>query len=138
MMSATKCRICGDYMYDRMGIHCCGPSYLVVILGSNNVPTTPFEIWEQLRVVRQFSDRGPSDAVENAVRDYHNLAAEYSSNTVAGAMPWGDWRLWEIAHEEDDWALLDPALLTWYDVTMRMEPSYVADQISRPSAVGGG
>lgn len=126
---ADKCRICGDYMYDWMGPHRCRPSYQVVIIGNDAVPTEPFEIREQLRVVRMFSDYGPADAVENAVTVYHNQAAEYSSNTVAGAMTWQEWLKWDADHEDDDGALLDPALMIWYEVAAQMEVSYRASKL---------
>lgn len=126
-----KCRICGEYKIEIFGAHRCGPSYQVVIIGNDEPPDAPFQLREQLRVLRVFSQYDMSDAVQDAVADYHHRAAEYSDNTTVGAMTWEHWQVWEAEHEDDD-ALLDPALLTWYDVTLRMEPAYKAYQRSLP------
>lgn len=136
MMPTTKCRICGEYAFEIFGSHRCGPSYQVVIIGNNDPPRTPFEMRQQPQVRRKFSLHGIDDAVEQAVGDYHAWASEYAESTTAGAMPWEQWKTWEADHDDD--ALIDPALLTWYEVTLRMEPAYATHQLSRPSAAGGG
>ena len=125
-----KCNICGEYKIEIFGSHRCGPSYQVVIIGNDDPPSAPFELREQLRARRVFSNYDMSDAVQEAVADYHHWAAEYSDNTTAGAMTWEHWQQWEAEHEEDDDALLDPAL-TWYAVTMMLEPSYRAHELNR-------
>lgn len=117
--------------------HRCGPSYQVVIIGNDDPPTKPFVLREQLAVRRAFSYHSIEDAVEQAVGNYHAWAAEYAESTTAGAMTWEQWKRWENDHEDDDDALLDPALLTWSRVTLRMEPTYVVHKLSRPGAAGG-
>lgn len=131
-----KCRICGEYMFLSFGNHRCGPSYQVVIIGNDDPPSAPFELRAQLSVRRVFS-YDMNDAVQTAVAHYHDRALEYSDNTTVGAMTWEQWQQWESEHEDDDDALVDPAMLTWYDVALRMEPTYLAHQLSRPSADGG-
>lgn len=131
MMPMTKCPICGEYEINIFGPHRCGPSYQVVIIGKDDPPSAPFELRDQLRVQRVFSQYDMIDAVQNAVADYHHRAAEYSGSTTAGAMTWEQWQRWEADHEDDDDALIDPALLTWYEVTLRMEPAYSVHKVTR-------
>lgn len=128
-MAITKCRICGEYAFEIFGPHRCGPSYQVVIIGNDDPPNAPFELHQQLQVRRKFSPNGMDDAVEQAVGDYHARADEYAESTTAGAMTWEQWKIWEADHDDDDDALIDPAMLTWYEVTLRMEPMYRIRQL---------
>lgn len=133
-----KCRICGEYKIEIFGSHRCGTSYQVVIIGNDDPPAKAFDWRMQLWCGRKFSEYGPDDAAQNAVADYQSRSAEYADNTTVGVLPWEQFSRWEDEHEDDDDALIDPALLTWYDVTLRIEPAYATHKLSRLSAGGGG
>lgn len=123
-MAKDKCPICGEYKFEVFGGHRCSPSYQIVIIGNDVPPLAPFEIRMQLWSGRLFSGFGIDDAMEKAVADYQARRLEYCENMLAGAMLWESWLRWNDEHKDDFDALLDPTLLTWYDVELRMEPVY--------------